>query len=424
MRRRAFATTCVWLMCVGIARMLCAAPAVPVYAGPWDERPALLGDWAGTRTPMLENGMLWAVDETTFYEGVASGGREQQFTFAGHGDILLNWDMSKVGFQEGFFVKVRAEHRYGESIGPSTGSFLPATILTQLPIANSEQVYLTDVLFTQALSENFAVYAGKMDTFDGDSNTFAHGRGKDQFSNFGFVVNPLLIRAVPYSTLGTGFVILKDKQPLFVFNVLNAVDTTNSVGINQLFNEGCVLAAELHLNHEIAGYVGHQVMGGAWNSREFATLGQDPRIILPDVPINRQDSTWALYYNFDQYLVHYTGTPGTGWGVFGRASIGDDQTNPFAWFLSTGIGGNSPIAGREAKDTFGVGYYYLATSDEIGPFLTAALGPIGDGHGVEMFYNYAATPWFHLTPNLQILEPEPETVDTAVVVGLRGKIVF
>jgi porin len=51
---------------------------------------------------------------------------------------------------------------------------------------------------------------------------------------------------------------------------------------------------------------------------------------------------------------------------------------------------------------------------------------------VELFYNIEVTPWFHLTPDLQIIDSgfggipdlglqEP---DTAVVVGLRGKIDF
>jgi len=50
---------------------------------------------------------------------------------------------------------------------------------------------IVDELFTETLSESFVLYAGKLDTLDGDMNSFAHGRGIHQFSNAAFVVNPI-----------------------------------------------------------------------------------------------------------------------------------------------------------------------------------------------------------------------------------------
>ena len=109
--------------------------------------------------------------------------------------------------------------------------------------------------------------------------------------------------------------------------------------------------------------------------------------------------------------------------VFGRAGIADDETNPIESFLSFGIGGNSPLAGRET-DTFGVGWYRSGTSDEVGPILQTVLGPIGDGQGVELFYTIEVAPWFRLTPDLQILDPARRSVDTAYLIGLRGQIIL
>ena len=130
-----------------------------------------------------------------------------------------------------------------------------------------------------------------------------------------------------------------------------------------------------------------------------------------------------MYYNFDQYLTVFEDQPLMGWGPFGRASVSDDAVNPLEWFVSVGIGGNSPIHGRH-QDTFGIGWYYAATSDQIGPLIETVFGPVGDGQGVELFYNIEVTPWFHLTPDLQVIEPAREQVDTALIVGLRGKIDF
>jgi porin len=56
--------------------------------------------------------------------------------------------------------------------------------------------------------------------------------------------------------------------------------------------------------------------------------------------------------------------------------------------------------------------------------LQTVFGPVGDGQGVELFYNIEVTPWYHITPDLQIIDPARETVDTAWVVGVRAKVDF
>jgi hypothetical protein len=45
-------------------------------------------------------------------------------------------------------------------------------------------------------------------------------------------------------------------------------------------------------------------------------------------------------------------------------------------------------------------------------------------HQVEVFYNLHITPWLQLTGNLQIIRPNRPIADTAVVPGLRLKMVF
>jgi len=399
------------------------APAPPQFGGCLCCRPKLTGDWHGCRNCYAQNGITLTADVTQFYFGVVDGGLEQVFDYGGHGDYVMNADLGKLGVQEGLFLKVRAEHRFGQSISDDTGSFIPATILPDLPVRDHVDLYLTDVLFTQALSESFAVFAGKLDTFDGDTNAFAAARGKDQFSNLGFVANPVFLRTIPYSTLGAGFVVLRDMQPLFNFSVLNSTDTARTSGFDELFEKGAALAAELRLPTRFWGLPGHQLFGGAWNSQDFVSLGQDPRIVTGDVPIAEHEGSWGLYWNFDQYLYVDPCDPKRGWGVFGRAGISEDAVVPVFYFLSAGIGGNSTIYGRET-DTFGLGYYYAGRSQEIGPILETLLGPIGDGQGVELFYNIAVTPWFRLTPDLQVLVPFRESADTAVIVGLRGKMDF
>lgn len=51
-------------------------------------------------------------------------------------------------------------------------------------------------------------------------------------------------------------------------------------------------------------------------------------------------------------------------------------------------------------------------------------GRTRDEQGVELSYNIVITPWLHIIPDLQVIEPASNRVDTAVVAGVRMKIDF
>ena len=400
-----------------------ACDSLGASSGASQEECVLFPSLAATRKEWEQSGFVLQNNLTQFYFGNTSGGVERDFRYAGHGDYLANFDFGKLIGKQGAFLKLRAEHRFGETINDAAGVVLPPTIAGDLPVLDSTNIYLTNCLFTQALSESFVLYAGKLDTLDGDMNAFAHGRGIRQFSNGAFVANPIALRTIPYSTLGTGMAFLMEGEPWLIFNVLNATDTTRTVGLDQLFNDGVALASEMRIPTNFFGKPGHQLIAGTWNSREFTSLDQDPRILFPNVPIAKQSGSWSLYWNCDQYLVTDSSNPKRGWGYFGRAGIADQGTNPLGYFLSGGIGGSSPFETRQ-RDSFGVGYYYAATSNEVAPFINAIFGNFADGQGVEMFYNIATGKRLTITPDLQVLVPSREKFDTALLVGLRANYNF
>ncbi len=78
------------------------------------------------------------------------------------------------------------------------------------------------------------------------------------------------------------------------------------------------------------------------------------------------------------------------------------------------------LEGRD-DDTFGVGWYYIGISDEFGPVLA---NTIDDGQGVEMYYEIALTEAFRLSLDLQVIDPNIVTADTAVVPSIRARIEF
>jgi len=54
---------------------------------------------------LRELGIVFDADVTLFYQGVTSGGREQEFPFGGHGDYVLNLGGEKLLGQEGLFLQ-------------------------------------------------------------------------------------------------------------------------------------------------------------------------------------------------------------------------------------------------------------------------------------------------------------------------------
>lgn len=391
--------------------------------GPWlKSAPQLTGDWLGKRTTLAERGMTLAADNTSFTFGNPVGGVQQNLVFGGHGDYVLTTDLGKQGLREGLYLKLRAEHRFGQTIVNDAGCFISPTLLADLPVFESERMYLTNVLLTQSLSDRLAVFAGKLDTLDGDTNALAHARGKTQFSNMAFVFNPIVGATVPYSTLGAGFVVLHEEQPLFTFTVLNATDTSGTSGFAELFNDGVLLSAALRLPTRFWDMPGHQFFGATWNSQLYTSI-REAYIPYPDVAIPATPGSWALFWNFDQYLVLDADDERRGWGAFGRAGLADVETNPMSWFLSFGLGGNVPSVTRSA-DTFGVGWYYAAASDEIGTLITNQFGPIGSGQGIECYYNYQWTPAIRLTPDLQYIIPALKDVEPSLILGLRCQLIF
>jgi porin len=388
----------------------------------YEAAPHLLGKVTGFRDRLADAGVTILADNTSFYIGNTNGGFAQAFDYAGHGDYCLLADGGVLGVNDGLHLKLRAEHRYGETIVGNVGCFISPTLIADLPVYGSEEMYLTNVLLTQELTDAVSVFAGKMDTLDGDMNAFAHGRGKTQFSNMGFVFNPIVGATVPYSTLGAGVVFHPDDGPLVMVTVLNSTDTTATSGFDTLFNDGVLLSAAVRVPTNLLDRPGHQLLGGTWNSRTYTSIAE-AYIPYPPVATPTTRGSWCLYWNFDQFLFVDPADAKRGWGPFGRAGVADASTSPIDAFVSFGLGGNVP--GRTRRDdTFGVGWYWASASPRIGTLITAQFGPVGDGQGFECFYNYAVSRAVRITPDLQYVVPSLRSAEPALIVGGRALVSF
>jgi hypothetical protein len=64
----------------------------------------LFGDWLGARSGLAEHGIIADLYQTQFYQGVASGGREQTFKYGGKLDYEFTFEGEKLGLNRGFFA--------------------------------------------------------------------------------------------------------------------------------------------------------------------------------------------------------------------------------------------------------------------------------------------------------------------------------
>jgi porin len=79
------------------------------------------------------------------------------------------------------------------------------------------------------------------------------------------------------------------------------------------------------------------------------------------------------------------------------------------------------IPGR-SRDNWGIAFYYDAPSRDLKSSLSPGL-KIRDEQGMEIFYNFAVTPWLTVGADLQVIDPSLGK-DTVVAPGLRSVIRF
>lgn len=400
-------------------------------------RQTLTGDWCGRRSCLQQNGITFSGDLTQFAFGVNGGingpvppplGPGDKFKYTGRGQYNLIFDLEKFGGLPKGKLLVGAQHWFGEygNVSLNTGSFSPAVLPAALPPTPNDPgvPYITDFVLTQPLSEKLVVFAGKKNVLGvADQDEFAGGNGTHQFVNQALVANPAFLLGLPYSSFTAGAAMPKEWGMVSAFIYDPQDRTRDFFRLGDLFSQGVIVGGEVKLKTSFLDMPGEQHVGGMWKHVELTDLrfnepppGQYPEPTVPGFPTI--GDSYTIYYGFDQYLVQFTDDATKGWGLFGRASISDGNPTPVRYFLSGGIGGNSPWGGNRG-DRFGIGWYYVGASNQFGPLPQAIFGP-RDGTGIEAYYNFQMTPWLNVSPDIQYIHPEAGAIaDDAFVYGIR-----
>jgi len=399
------------------------------FSGAIPDRSKLTGDWWDVRDTLFSRGFALDVSLTQFYQGVVAGGTERDFEYGGKLDYYLNFDGAKAGLWLGLSLTMHVETRYGEDVNDIEGMLAFGNFNMAFPKAGKTGTGVTALKLTQSFFDHFLLIAGKINTLDDFRLNFTGRNGLERFMNSAIVANIINGRTVPYSTYGAGFALFEKDGPEFTFLVRDPDNHPTTADLDELFAHGVLLTGSLRLPVALNGLPGTQVFGGGWSSRHYTALDPSSWENIPDQggTAPEESGSWALYYNFDQYLWVSSFNTNTWIGIFGMSGLSDGNPNSVRWNVTIGLGAGGLIPGRE-RDTCGLGYFHIGVSDELKNLLSGPPAPPGlaqrDEQGIELYYNAVLAPWCRFTGDLQIAQPSTKRLATTVLLGTRLKIDF
>jgi porin len=431
----------------------------PTWGGSFWDRPRLTGSWFGFRDDLGKKGVVLDVDLLQIPQGVITGGTDDVAKYGGMAEYTLNVDTQKLGLWPGGFFNIMAMTGFGENVNTASGALLAANVVALLPQPEKENFTgLMNLSYMQFFSKQFGVVVGKLYGLGADDNTFAHDF-RSTFLNTAFAFN-MTLDLFPFTAYGGSLIILPWDGAQFTVAVVDPDGTAQNNDISEAFSKGVLVTAEGRVRIKPFGLVGHQLVGFGWSNKERFAIDQDPaniarllltnqfprlsdpgpilrrilerffpQLLVPTQPANKVNYTWAIYYNFDQYLWSPQGQPDQGIGMFFRFGASDGVANPVKYAYNVGIGGKGIVPGRP-QDNFGIGWAHTQLSGNFVPFLRQRLDlGLEKEDAVEMYYNAALTRWLTATLDLQIINPslkktldaagQLKDVNTSVVAGLR-----
>jgi porin len=458
--RRACALS-VGLVLLAMAGVATAQPIdiPPTWGGDFWDRPRMTGSWFGLRDELGKKGVVIDIDLLQLPQGVITGGQDDVAKYGGLAEYTLNVDTQKLGLWPGGFFKIEGMTSYGQSVDKASGALVPPSILSILPqVGKENDTGLMNLTYMQFLSKWFGLVAGKVYTLTADDNAFAHDF-RSTFLYTGLDFN-MTLDLFPFTAYGGGIILVPWDGALFTVSAVDPSGTASNNDISEAFKDGVLVAAEGRVEIKPFGLVGHQLVGFGWSNKERIALAQDPsdiarqfvdnqfprltdpgpilkrmlerffpELLVPAQPLKTVNYTWAIYYNFDQYLWSPQGKPDAGIGTFFRFGASDGVVNPVKYAYNVGLGGKGIVPGRP-RDSFGIAWAHTQLTGNFVPFLRQELNlGLKKEDAVEMYYNAALTKWLTATLDLQIIKPslqktldsagQLKDVNTAVVMGLR-----
>lgn len=400
-----------------------AGSAQPAKADPYSgvllTRSTLTGDWGGGRAWLEERGVTVKPRLTQFYQGLTAGEGDHGAEYGGKADLLIDADLGRLGLWKGLSLNVHAEYNFGAAVNLRGGTLMPVNTALAFPGLDDRKAFdFSNVTFRQAFSPSVSLLIGKISIIDYcEKKPFMGGLGIDSFWNIVFAAPPS--GTVPAYFFGTILSVRTDAATYGLW-VYDPVSSVNKAGLDHAFSDGVTIRGSVSFPVSLFGRSGHQALAASYSNRSGRNLESLDDTIDPPVPSgSTKDDRYYAAYSFDQFLYQSKENPKEGVGLFGQLGISEGNPNPLKWQAFGGVGGTGLIPHR-SLDKWGVGYYYAAPSKYL-QNLPDPYGGIMHEQALEVFYNFALTPWFVVAADLQVVRPSRER-QPALFAGLRAMI--
>jgi porin len=411
------------------------------FGGDLSSRAYLLGDWGGRRTELANKGIQFKGSLTPTLQSVTSGGLQSDTELGVSGDVWAALDFDRMGVIPGGLLVVRVEYDVGNSIVQSAGALMSPSYNAIIPVTSeldADTLTITNLYYTQFFGKKFGAWFGRTDNHHnanlGEFAGLNPNVGKTQFQNLAMTAIPVMPISQPYVTsLGGGVFAQPTRNLSFAAMVMDSRESSQRHGLDD-FGRDWNAFFTARLQHNLGGLPGGQLLGYSysWDGDYTKLENNQIKNVVAGTPLGSASDSWAIIYSGWQYVQVFDGDTSKpinlndgradhrGWGVFLMAGLADDDTNPIQGSLTVGVGGRGLLPGRP-NDSFGIGYYILdVKSDVVADFI----GLKSDEQGIEIFYEAEISPWLHVTPDLQIIDPGLSASDTAVILGLRVNVNF
>ena len=387
----------------------------------------LTGDWGGWRTKLSDHGFTLQAFVTGMLQGQAGGSDDSTFInsltdrgtgygpyVAGRADVLFELDTGKMGLWYGGSLHGHAEIEFGEVPGWAGGGIWPVNTAAITPLVDPGQITLSSLFYRQRVSDT-TFMLGKINALDLLArDPFFGGWGIERFQNLAFVANPNGVTQLVMLGASIDQKIGDFNFTLLAFDPNNRTENT----LDEPFADGVNCNFTAQWNGKAWGRPSNLGVSYSFSTRESADLEElylpsDQRRVAPNVPDN-------LTFRFGHQLWASRVRPGKGIGIYGRASVTQGSPNPIQWSIAGGITGEGMWQSRP-WDSFGIGVYRYEWSPGLS---TALLTEVGPETGLEIYHNFAVTPWLIITPDVQIVDPATTDAGVCTVLGLRTMIKF
>ncbi len=379
----------------------------------------LLGDWFGLRSGLAERGVVSDIILTQFYQGVSSGGNDEVFRYGDKADYFFTFLGEPLGLNEGFTLLMHGESRFGQAIIPDAELLAPSNTAMLMP-QPATSTGITSFQVLQALSEKFALTAGKINALDFFNTLYPQtGRGINHFMNTSSFFPLTVARTVPLSFMGAGALTLNEGR---IQGALLAIDSNNvptTTGFDNLFDNGANIVSFWRFFTEFGDQPGSHLFMGTYANGTYTSLDPTGWSVVPGAGLVAPEAkgSWSATYIVEQQLWADGCDPARTVGLFSQWGLADPDTSPYAWCMNVSLQGKGLVRSRR-NDWMGASYFYSGLSNEL-KTLASPILPLGDVQGGELYYNAAILPSCFLTSDLQVVQPADLNNDTAIVLGLR-----